>query len=65
MEKYLEGVGGGKNHLEDLGLRWEDNIKMDLKIAVWVGVYWSVGGRVLECGWACSGLMCLMIRVLD
>jgi hypothetical protein len=30
-----------RDHLEDTGLRRENNIKMNLKTVVWVGVSWT------------------------
>ena len=42
-ERRIQGFGWkpeGKDHLEDPGHRWEDNIKMDLQVARFGGIDW-------------------------
>jgi hypothetical protein len=36
----FDGKCDGNRPLERLGLRWEDNIKVDLEVIGWVGEVW-------------------------
>jgi hypothetical protein len=38
--RILQGILQERDHLEGVGLRWEDNIKMGLEGICWYGVDW-------------------------